>query len=149
MSHQMCYRVRPGRHRLRTAARPQGRRSTRVLVGSGTEPTEATPPDVAKARQQLRVLQWAVPALTGGFVVTAYVGEQQRPAPNVGVRERLLSSMEAPRARRRATGPAVISGKRVLHFPGCRARDRHAMSQAGLDAVEGALGFRHGSRSLG
>jgi hypothetical protein len=65
-----------------------------VPVASGTEPTEATPPEVVNAQQQLKALQWAVPALTAAFfVVTAYAGEQQRPAAvNAGARRRLLSS---------------------------------------------------------
>ena len=62
-----------------------------VPVASGTEPTETTPPDVAKAQQQLKALQWAVPAITGAMVVvTAYAGEQQRPtAVKEGVLQRL------------------------------------------------------------
>jgi hypothetical protein len=62
-----------------------------VPVESGTEPTETTPPDVAKAQQQLKLLQWAVPAITGALiVVTAYAGEQQRPtAVKAGVLRRL------------------------------------------------------------
>lgn len=64
-----------------------------VPVASGTEPTEATPPDVAGAQRQLSVLQWAVPALTGALVVvTAFAGEQQRPAAvKQGLAERLVS----------------------------------------------------------
>jgi hypothetical protein len=50
-----------------------------VPVESGTSPSAATPPDVAKAQKQLSALQWAIPALTGGLVViTSYAGEQQR-----------------------------------------------------------------------
>ena len=62
-----------------------------VPVASGTEPTETTPPDVAKAQQQLKALQWAVPAITGAMVVvTAYAGEQQRPTSVVaGILQRL------------------------------------------------------------
>jgi hypothetical protein len=49
-------------------------------VDGPTEPTHQTPPDVAAAQRQLKVLQWAIPALTGALiVVTAYAGEQQRP----------------------------------------------------------------------
>jgi hypothetical protein len=52
---------------------------TRVPVESGTEPTTTTPPDVAAAQRQLALLQYAVPALTGGLVVlSAFAGEQQR-----------------------------------------------------------------------
>lgn len=51
-----------------------------VPVESGTAPSASqTPPAVAKAQQQLAVLQWAVPALTGALVVvSAFAGEQQR-----------------------------------------------------------------------
>jgi hypothetical protein len=52
---------------------------TRVPVESGTEPTSTTPPQVAAAQKQLALLQYAVPALTGGLVViSAFAGEQQR-----------------------------------------------------------------------
>ena len=51
-----------------------------VPTDSGTNPSFQTPPDVAKAQQQLKVLQWVIPALTGAVVVvSAYAGEQQRP----------------------------------------------------------------------
>ena len=54
---------------------------TRMPVHSATEPEQGTPPAVAKAQQQLRQLQWAVPALTGALVaVSAFAGEQQRPS---------------------------------------------------------------------
>jgi hypothetical protein len=71
-----------------------GRKVSRQLdvpVASGTEPTETTPPDVAKAQQQLKALQWAVPAITGAMVVvTAYAGEQQRPTSVMaGILQRL------------------------------------------------------------
>jgi hypothetical protein len=47
----------------------------------GTIPGYDTPEDVAKAQQQLRVLQWATPVLTGALVILgAQQGEQQRPA---------------------------------------------------------------------
>jgi hypothetical protein len=46
---------------------------------SGTEPTAGTPQDAAKAQKQLKVLQWAVPALTGALIVlSSFAGEQQR-----------------------------------------------------------------------
>ena len=50
-------------------------------VDGATDPSAATPDDVAAAQQQLRYLQWALPVLTGAIVVlTAQQGEQQRPA---------------------------------------------------------------------
>jgi hypothetical protein len=53
---------------------------TDVPVASATQPSEATPDDVADAQKQLHILQWAVPALTGALVViSSLAGEQQRP----------------------------------------------------------------------
>jgi hypothetical protein len=53
---------------------------TRVPVESGTQPAAETPDHVAAAQRQLRVLQWAVPGVTGALVVvSAFAGEQQRP----------------------------------------------------------------------
>lgn len=50
-----------------------------VPAESGTQPTGATPPEVAAAQKKLKALQWAVPALTGGLVVIgAYASEQYR-----------------------------------------------------------------------
>ncbi|MER5334882.1 hypothetical protein [Micromonospora sp. NPDC002717] len=45
-----------------------------------TEPNSQTPSNVASCQRKMRMLQWAVPALTGALiVVTAYMGEQQKP----------------------------------------------------------------------
>ncbi len=52
-----------------------------VPVAGGTDPLPSTPEDVAKAQQQLKALQWVIPALTGALVViSSYAGEQQRPS---------------------------------------------------------------------
>ncbi len=49
-------------------------------VDGATEPSSATPTAAASAQQQLRYLQWALPALTGSIIVLgAQQGEQQRP----------------------------------------------------------------------
>lgn len=51
-----------------------------VPVESGTSPSAQTPSTVAKAQDQLRLLQWAIPASTGLLlIVSALQGEQQRP----------------------------------------------------------------------
>jgi hypothetical protein len=65
---------------------------TDVPAASGTDPAPTTPPEVAAAQQQLKMLQWAVPALTGALVVlSAFAGEQQRPTEvHKGVAQRLL-----------------------------------------------------------
>jgi hypothetical protein len=50
-------------------------------VEGSTEPAPETPPSVERAQRQMRVLQWAVPVLTGAVVVlNALHGEQQRPS---------------------------------------------------------------------
>lgn len=55
-------------------------RADGVPVEVVTEPSDATPDDVARAQRRLSVLQWAIPALTGGLIVlTALAGEQQKP----------------------------------------------------------------------
>jgi hypothetical protein len=63
-----------------------------VPAESGTQPTTSTPPDVAAAQHRLRMLQWAVPALTGGLVViAAYASEQYRVSEvKPGIVKRLL-----------------------------------------------------------
>lgn len=54
---------------------------TDVPAESGTTPSVTTPKAVADAQRQLKVLQWAVPALTGALVVvSSFAGEQQRAA---------------------------------------------------------------------
>ncbi|QGG41889.1 hypothetical protein [Aeromicrobium yanjiei] len=53
----------------------------RVPVASGTRPAPSTPPDVAAAQKQLRLLQWAIPGVTGALVViSSFAGEQERPS---------------------------------------------------------------------
>lgn len=50
-------------------------------VADATTPSTQTSEDAAKAQQQLKLLQWSIPALTGGLLVlNARMGEQQRPS---------------------------------------------------------------------
>jgi hypothetical protein len=50
-------------------------------VEGATEPTAATPDDVAAAQKNLKYLQWALPVLTGTIVVLGtQQGEPQRPS---------------------------------------------------------------------
>jgi hypothetical protein len=62
-----------------------------VPAESGTSPAATTPPEVASAQRQLKVLQWAVPALTGSLIaIGAYADEQYRPEEVArGIRQRL------------------------------------------------------------
>ncbi|MET7835447.1 hypothetical protein [Micromonospora sediminicola] len=49
-------------------------------VEGTTEPNHHTPANVAASQRQMKMLQWAIPALTGALVVvTAYMSEQQKP----------------------------------------------------------------------
>jgi hypothetical protein len=49
-------------------------------VADATTPSAETPQDAANAQRQLKLLQWAIPALTGAvLVLNARMGEQQRP----------------------------------------------------------------------
>ena len=46
----------------------------------GVTPAPGTAPEVSKAQRQLALLQWVIPALTGGMLICdAVLGEQQRP----------------------------------------------------------------------
>jgi hypothetical protein len=50
-------------------------------AAGATDPSTATPHDVAAAQRQLKRLQWVIPALTGAaLVVDSRLSEQQRPA---------------------------------------------------------------------
>ena len=62
-------------------------------VSDGTTPTAHTDPAVANAQQQLSVLQWVIPGLTGVMLIlNAVHGEQQRPTSVVrGVVDRIVS----------------------------------------------------------
>ncbi len=66
-------------------------------VEAATVPSAQTPQQVARSQQQLRVLQWVTPALTGALIVLgAQQGEQQKPAE--------IAKGVAAKALRRARG---------------------------------------------
>jgi hypothetical protein len=51
-----------------------------AAVESAVEPDPETPEELAAVQRRLRVVQWAVPVLTGAnIVLAAKMGEQQRP----------------------------------------------------------------------
>ena len=75
----------------------------------GTIPGYDTPDDVAQAQQQLRVLQWVTPVLTGALVILgAQQGEQQRPAERL----RGIGRKAASRAAQRGRGAADLAVQR-------------------------------------
>ncbi len=53
-----------------------------AAAGGATEPSAATPPEVAQAQRQLKVLQYAIPVLCGGVIVThGWIAQSMRPRP--------------------------------------------------------------------
>ena len=77
-----------------------------VPVEGGTEPAGDTPADIAKAQQQLKITQWAIPALTGAIAVLAAVhGEQQRPSQQIpGILNKPASCSASPTELRTGDG---------------------------------------------
>ncbi|MEV7083648.1 hypothetical protein AB0N88_34710 [Streptomyces sp. NPDC093516] len=70
----------------------------KIELASSTDPEDSAkaaehPVDTDKAQRQLAVLQWAIPALTGGVVIlNALHGEQQRPEEQArGMWQRAMS----------------------------------------------------------
>lgn len=58
--------------------------ATTAQADGGVKPGANTPDDIARTQQQLRILQWVTPALTGALIVLgAQQGEQQRPGQRV------------------------------------------------------------------
>lgn len=68
-----------------------------VPVEDGVTPAYESPPEVAIAQRQLKVLQYAIPALTGSILIaSARMGEQQRPASVAqGLLKRLVPATQA------------------------------------------------------
>lgn len=60
------------------------RMSDGTVVEGATEPDETTPDGVASAQRQLKILQWATPALTATIIALgSQQGEMQRPRAQV------------------------------------------------------------------
>ncbi len=78
-----------------------------VPVAGGTDSLSTTPPEVAQAQKQLKALQWAIPALTGGILASSALHEeQQRPAQVVRGTVRALPS---------TVGSALAGAGTALH----------------------------------
>ncbi|RKR92069.1 hypothetical protein BDK92_6501 [Micromonospora pisi] len=91
-------------------------------VEGTTEPSHETPRQVASSQRQLRVLQWAIPALTGALiVVTALAGEQQKPG------QVWQGMMRRARGVRRTSGPTAYASKVMRHVPGTMRQASGAM----------------------
>ncbi|MBL6279557.1 hypothetical protein JMF97_25715 [Micromonospora fiedleri] len=80
-------------------------------VAGVTEPNQQTPQNVAACQRQLKLLQWAIPALTGALiVVTAYMGEQQKPGQVLrGVLGRANGLMQTPKTMAKGGGLMQMS----------------------------------------
>jgi hypothetical protein len=56
-----------------------------VPAEGGTSPSPMTPGEVADAQRQLNIMQWVIPAATGGIMALgSLMGEQQRPRSIAG-----------------------------------------------------------------
>jgi hypothetical protein len=87
-------------------------------VEGTTEPNYQTPANVASAQRQMKLMQWAIPAMTGALVVvTAYMGEQQKPGQVFrGMLGRAGGLMSAPKSM----GKMAALGVAGRHMAGRR-----------------------------
>ncbi|WFE39433.1 hypothetical protein [Micromonospora sp. WMMD998] len=81
-----------------------------------TQPNHHTPANVAASQRQMKMLQWAIPALTGALVVvTAYMSEQQKPTQVFrGMLDRAGGLMSAPKT----VGKVAAMGAAKRHLAG-------------------------------
>ncbi|MEU4336294.1 hypothetical protein AB0F59_16975 [Micromonospora lupini] len=88
-------------------------------VNGATEPNHQTPASVASSQRQMKLLQWAIPALTGSLVVvTAYMGEQQKPGQMLrGILSRTGGMRNAPMGIAKM-GMGMGVGKRQMAMAG-------------------------------
>lgn len=88
-------------------------------VNGTTEPNHQTPANVASSQRQMKLLQWAIPALTGSLVVvTAYMGEQQKPGQVLrGILSRTNGMRSAPMSMAKM-GMSMGAGKRHMAMAG-------------------------------
>ncbi|CCH17246.1 hypothetical protein [Micromonospora lupini] len=88
-------------------------------VNGATEPNHQTPASVASSQRQMKLLQWAIPALTGSLVVvTAYMGEQQKPGQVLrGILSRTGGMRNAPMGIAKM-GMGMGAGKRQMAMAG-------------------------------
>ncbi|MEH1102893.1 hypothetical protein [Micromonospora sp. CPCC 205561] len=86
-----------------------------------TEPNSQTPSNVASCQRQMRLLQWAVPAMTGALIVmTAYMGEQQKPGEVFrGMLGRVGRTRKAPKGMGALMAMGTAQRKRMARS-GCR-----------------------------
>lgn len=90
-------------------------------VEGATEPNYQTPANVAASQRQMKLLQWAIPALTGALVVvSAYMGEQQKPGQVFrGLLNRAGGLMSTPMALGKVAaavspGPKAMGGMAAM-----------------------------------
>ncbi|XTZ16615.1 hypothetical protein ACQSSU_04265 [Micromonospora echinospora] len=86
-------------------------------VAGVTEPQQDTPRAVASSQRQMKVLQWAVPAITGALiVVTSYAGEQQKPGQVLrGILGRAGGMMNGNRGTGMGMGMLGANGNGRMH----------------------------------
>ncbi|WP_329109590.1 hypothetical protein OG792_12505 [Micromonospora sp. NBC_01699] len=110
-----------------------------------TEPNHATPKDIAASQRQLRVLQWAIPALTGALiVVTALAGEQQKPGQVArGIMRRAVGLRQ-----HRSSASRYASGA-IRHAPGAMRQASGVMGHVPGAMRQASGGLRYASKGMG
>ncbi|MGW4466269.1 hypothetical protein [Micromonospora sp. NPDC004704] len=110
-----------------------------------TEPNHATPKDIAASQRQLRVLQWAIPALTGALIViTALAGEQQKPGQ---VAKGMLQRARGVRSRQSSLSRYTSGAMR--HLPGTMNQASGAMRHVPGALRQASGGLRYASKGIG
>ncbi|SBT37483.1 hypothetical protein [Micromonospora auratinigra] len=101
-------------------------------VEGTTEPNYQTPANVASCQRQMKMLQWAIPALTGALVVvTAYMSEQQKPGQVLrGMLGRAGGLVAAPAMLGKVMTMAAPSPKTVGTVAAMGAAKRRLMAGA-------------------
>ncbi|GIG88368.1 hypothetical protein [Plantactinospora endophytica] len=113
----------------------QLQKSSEAPVVATTAPENGTPRDVAARQRQLRVLQWVIPALTGGLiVVTALAGEQQKPGQ---VYRGVLARMSGIGRRSRGLQQMTAGGMAARRIRGMAGKGMGGMAGKGMGGMAG------------
>jgi len=121
-----------------------------VRVQGATEPGLDTPSDVAATQKQLKAIQWLIPALTGGVVVTtAWQGEQMRPSQvAAGGLSGVLSKVSGPVQGNAAPLAGIAAGVGLLAaLRSRRSKSRSTADTAAIYPVGGTSTTTYGAAS--
>lgn len=108
-----------------------------VPVQGATEPGAATPPDVARTQQQLKLAQWINPLLGGTVIALGAVQEEQQRASQQasGVLRRTAGAV--PRAAGAVPLPVMLPAVGALALLVARRRRRRSVEVVEVVSVDG------------